>query len=120
MSSPNSDPLASDDAIPMLTEIVDVPQPVDEDPDATEAGPVDWEALADRVHDAVTVRLLKRVDSVISIDVRDALHATLMDVVNTACARLRTVISQEVSDAVSQAVADELERQRSGPRSPGG
>lgn len=119
MPSPPTDPMSGDDAIPMLTEIVEVPRPPD-DTVVADTGPLDWEALADRVHDAVTVRLLQRVDAVISIDVRDALHATLMEVVNNACARLRLVISQEVSDAVSQAVADELQRQRSGPRAPGG
>jgi len=82
--------------------------------------PLDWEALADRVNDAVTVRLLQRVDAVISTEVRETLEAALQDATIAVTSQLRSAISQEISEVVAEAVAAELDRQRAlaghGPR----
>ncbi len=101
---------SGDDAIPLLTEVLHVPKSDVAKPD--QPGPIDWEALADRVNDAVTVRLMQRVDAVISTEVRETLESALHDATVAVTSQLRSAISQEVSDIVAEAVAAELDRQR--------
>ena len=101
---------SGDDAIPLLTEVLHVPQPMVPNTDPSE--PLDWEALADRVNDAVTVRLLQRVDAVIATEVRETLETALQDASIAVTSQLRSAISQEISEVVAEAVAAELDRQR--------
>ena len=96
---------SGDDAIPMLTEVLHVPQTMVRNTDPSE--PLDWEALADRVNDAVTVRLLQRIDAVISTEVKETLEAALQDATIAVTSQLRSAMSQEISEVVAEAVAAE-------------
>lgn len=98
-----------DDAIPMLTEVVELPG--EAAPDLPESlGEVDWAALEQRVQDNVIDRLMHR-----SVDLLDdQLHATLNAVIGRAIdhlsAELHEALAQLTRDLVARAVAEELDR----------
>ncbi len=98
-----------DDAIPMLTEVVELPG--EAAPDLPESlAEVDWAALEQRVQDNVIDRLMHR-----SVDLLDdQLHATLNAVIGRAIdhlsAELHEALAQLTRDLVARAVAEELDR----------
>lgn len=116
-----------DDAIPMLTEVVELPgEAAPELPESL--AEVDWGALEQRVQDNVIDRLMHR-----SVDLLDGqLHATLNAVIGRAIdhlsAELHEALAQLTRDLVARAVAEELDRvhaevarrERSRPGGPGG
>jgi len=116
-----------DDAIPMLTEVVELPgEAAPELPESL--AEVDWAALEQRVQDNVIDRLMHR-----SVDLLDGqLHATLNAVIGRAIdhlsAELHEALAQLTRDLVARAVAEELDRvhaevarrERSRPGGPGG
>lgn len=116
-----------DDAIPMLTEVVELPgEAAPELPESL--AEVDWGALEQRVQDNVIDRLMHR-----SVDLLDGqLNATLNAVIGRAIdhlsAELHEALAQLTRDLVARAVAEELDRvhaevarrERSRPGGPGG
>lgn len=98
-----------DDAIPMLTEVVELPgEAAPELPESL--AEVDWAALEQRVQDNVIDRLMHR-----SVDLLDGqLNATLNAVIGRAIdhlsAELHEALAQLTRDLVARAVAEELDR----------
>jgi len=115
--NPPLDPLApagtgisgDDDAIPLLTEVVEAPRySVHGLPAAL--SDVDWSALAREVQDNVLERLMRRSESLFE----QSLRATLDTVIERATAQLllelQGAVSQLTRDVVARAVAEELAR----------
>jgi hypothetical protein len=109
-----------DEAIPMLTEIVDVPRYVAEELPETLAE-VDWGGLAERVRENVTERLSRRSQLMLDELLRDSLQAAVDRAADALAAELRDSLSQMVRDIVARAVTEEITRvhaeisQRGGP-----
>jgi hypothetical protein len=118
--SPNSPPPAaagtavgtgtgSDTAIPMLTEIVQVPRYAPEElPRALED--VDWSGLAERVRENVTERLARRSQALLDAALRDSLQAVVDRATESLAADLRESVTRTVRDLVAQAVNEEITR----------
>jgi hypothetical protein len=98
-----------DEAIPMLTEIVDVPRYVPEDLPETLAE-VDWSSLAERVRENVTERLGRRSQLMLDELLRDSLQAVVDRAADSLAAELRGSLSQMVRDIVARAVTEEITR----------
>jgi len=100
---------AGDDAIPMLTEVVDLPRyDAAELPQAL--ADVDWAHLALRVQENVLERLLGRSEALIDDEMQAGLEAVLSRATETLAAELRMTLGQFVRDLVARAVTDELTR----------
>lgn len=99
----------ADDAIPMLTEVVDLPRY-----DAAELPhaltDVDWAHLALRVQENVLERLLGRSETLIDDEMQAGLEAVLSRATESLAAELRLTLAQLVRDLVARAVTDELTR----------
>jgi hypothetical protein len=106
---PGAPGLPDDDAIPMLTEVIEVNRPAVQDrpPPIAEA---DWTALARQVQDEVLDQLLRRSDALFE----DALRPTLDAIVGRATAQLQadlqTALAQLTREVVARALAEELAR----------
>jgi hypothetical protein len=99
----------SDAAIPMLTEIVQVPRYAPEDlPRALED--VDWSGLAERVRENVTERLARRSQALLDAALRDSLQAVVDRATESLAADLRESVTRTVRDLVAQAVNEEITR----------
>jgi len=99
----------SDEAIPMLTEIVQVPRYAIEDlPETLEE--VDWSELAERVRVNVTERLARRSQALLDAQLRESLEAVVDRAAESLAAELRASLSQMVRDIVGRAVTEELTR----------
>ena len=98
-----------DEAIPMLTEIVEVPRYVEEELPKTLAE-VDWAALGERVRENVTERLAHRAQALIDAHLRETVEAVIERAAHGLAAELRASLSQMVRDVVSRAVDEELTR----------
>ncbi len=98
-----------DDAIPMLTEVVELPRY-----DAAELphalADVDWAHLALRVQENVLERLLGRSEALIDDEMQAGLEAVLSRATESLAAELRLTLAQLVRDLVARAVTDELTR----------
>lgn len=98
-----------DDAIPMLTEVVELPRY-----DAAELphalADVDWAHLALRVQENVLERLLGRSEALIDDEMQAGLEAVLSRATESLAAELRMTLGQLVRDLVARAVTDELTR----------
>jgi hypothetical protein len=100
---------APDEAIPMLTEIVDVPRYVAEELPESLAE-VDWGGLAERVRENVTERLGRRSQLMLDELLRDSLQAVVDRAADSLAAELRDSLSQMVRDIVARAVTEEITR----------
>ena len=99
----------SDTAIPMLTEIVQVPRYAPEElPRALED--VDWSGLAERVRENVTERLARRSQALLDAALRDSLQAVVDRATESLAADLRESVTRTVRDLVAQAVNEEITR----------
>lgn len=100
---------ASDEAIPMLTEIVQVPRYTSDELPETPAE-VDWSRLAERVRENVTERLMQRSQSLLDSQLRSALDEVVERTTATLAAELHEALTRMVRDAVARAVSEELGR----------
>jgi uncharacterized membrane-anchored protein YjiN (DUF445 family) len=107
--APAGAPGGPDEAIPMLTEIVQVPRYAVEDLPAT-LEEVDWSELAERVRVNVTERLTRRSQALLDAQLRDSLEAVVDRAAESLAAELRASLSQMVRDIVGRAVTEELTR----------
>jgi uncharacterized membrane-anchored protein YjiN (DUF445 family) len=113
-ASPETRPLgppapAPDEAIPMLTEIVQVPRYVAEElPKSLDD--VDWAELAERVRENVTERLTRRSQALLDAQLRESLQAVVDRAAESLASELRASLSQMVRDIVARAVTEELTR----------
>ncbi|MGE0808711.1 MAG: hypothetical protein AB7L76_24460 [Burkholderiaceae bacterium] len=98
-----------DDAIPMLTEIVDVPRYDAADLPETIAE-VDWSRLALRVQENVLERLLNRSNALLDEQLKVGLHALIDRSAQALAAELRITLRQMVNELVARAVTEELTR----------
>ncbi len=98
-----------DDAIPLLTEVIEVPRY-----DASELprtlADVDWSQLALRVQENVLERLLSRSDTLLDAQLQANLQTVIGRATESLAAELRTTLGQMVRDLVARAVTDELTR----------
>lgn len=99
----------SDDAIPLLTEVLEAPRYRAPDLPAS-LDDVDWSALSRQVQDNVLERLMRRSEALFE----QSLRGTLDAVIERAAAQLRLelqgAVSQLTRDVVARAVAEELAR----------
>ena len=113
MTSPTETPGGGtppdDDAIPMLTEVVELPQQSAADLPAT-LEQVDWAALSRQVQDSVLERLLARPDLLLEPGLRSAVDAVVRRATAQLAVELQSTVAQLVRDAVARAVAEELGR----------
>jgi hypothetical protein len=98
-----------DEAIPMLTEIVDVPRYAQEDLPKS-LGDVDWAELGERIRENVTERLTRRSQALLDAAMRESLHAVIDRAAESLAAELRGSLDQLVRDIVARAVNEELTR----------
>ncbi len=98
-----------DDAIPMLTEVVELPR-YDSAELPHALTDVDWAHLALRVQENVLERLLGRSETLIDDEMQAGLEAVLSRATESLAAELRLTLAQLVRDLVARAVTDELTR----------
>jgi hypothetical protein len=99
----------SDEAIPMLTEIVQVPRYVPEDLPRT-LEEVDWSGLTERVRENVTERLARRSEALLDAALRDSLQTVVDRAAESLAADLRKSVMRAVRDLVARAVNEEITR----------
>jgi len=99
----------TDEAIPMLTEIVQVPRYNAEDLPET-LTQVDWAELGERVRENVTERLLRRSDALLDNQLRGTLQVVLDRAAETLASELQASLAQMIRDIVARAVTEELTR----------
>ena len=112
MSTPPVQPDSSadaDDAIPMLTEVVQVPRYAQRDLPET-LGAVDWAALERRVQDNVLDRLMLRSDALLDDNLDAALRTVIGRAVEQLSSELRDALSRLTRELVAQAVAEEIDQ----------
>ncbi|MCA3177304.1 MAG: hypothetical protein O9345_24355 [Burkholderiaceae bacterium] len=98
-----------DAAIPMLTEIVQVPRYVAQDlPKSLDD--VDWAELAERVRENVTERLTRRSQALLDAQMRESLQAVVDRAAESLASELRASLSQMMRDIVARAVTEEITR----------
>ena len=100
---------AIDDAIPMLTEIVDVDR-YDAEELPQSLSQVDWPHLALRVQENVLERLLGRADLLLDPQLEATLRALLARATETLALELHATLRQMIRDLVARAVTEELTR----------
>jgi hypothetical protein len=100
---------AADEAIPMLTEIVQVPRYTDRELPGSLVD-VDWAGLAERVRENVTERLARRSQALIDAQLRESLESVIDRAAESLAAELRATMTQVVRDIVARAVTEELTR----------
>jgi hypothetical protein len=99
----------ADEAIPMLTEIVQVPRYVPEDLPRT-LEEVDWSGLTERVRENVTERLARRSEALLDAALRDSLQTVVDRAAESLAADLRESVMRAVRDLVARAVNEEITR----------
>ncbi len=99
----------SDLAIPMLTEVVDLPRYAGVDLPERLAD-VDWTALENRVREHVLDRMLRRSDLLVETRVREALATSLARTTAALAAELQSSLTEIVREMVSRAVGEERTR----------
>jgi hypothetical protein len=106
---PGVPPGADDDAIPLLTEVVEVPRYSAPDLPARLAD-VDWATLARQVQDNVMERLMRRSEALLEQSLRGTLDTVIGRATEQLQADLQGAISQLTREVVARAVAEELAR----------
>ena len=98
-----------DDAIPMLTEIVEVPR-YDRSELPRTLVEIDWAQLAMRVRENVLEGLLGRSDAMLDAQLRASLQAVIGRATESLAADLGTTLEQLIRDLVARAVTEEITR----------
>jgi uncharacterized membrane-anchored protein YjiN (DUF445 family) len=106
---PASPAVGRDEAIPMLTEVVQVPRYLAEELPAS-LGDVDWAELAERVRENVTERLTRRSQALLDAQLRESLQTVVDRAAESLASELRASLSQMVRDIVARAVTEEITR----------
>jgi len=101
--------LDADEAIPTLTEIVNLPRYSEPELPATLAD-VDWAALAQHIQDNVLGRLMRRSELLFGAQLRATLKSVLDRTAEQMSAELQVTLSQLTRDLVARAVAEEITR----------
>jgi uncharacterized membrane-anchored protein YjiN (DUF445 family) len=109
VAGPGTARSGTDEAIPMLTEIVQVPRYNAEDLPET-LTQVDWAELGERVRENVTERLLRRSDALLDNQLRGTLQVVLDRAAETLASELQASLAQMIRDIVARAVTEELTR----------
>lgn len=104
-----ADAEAPDDAIPMLTEVVEMPR-YDSAELPRALTDVDWAQLALRVQENVLERLLGRSEALIDDEMQAGIDAVLARATESLATELRLTLGQLVRDLVARAVTEELTR----------
>lgn len=102
-------PEEGDDAIPMLTEVVEVPRYDSSELPQTLTS-IDWSQLALRVQENVLERLLSRSEALLDAQLRASLQVVIGRATETLAVELATTLEQLVRDLVARAVTEELTR----------
>ncbi|RPH67181.1 MAG: hypothetical protein EHM83_02150 [Burkholderiales bacterium] len=102
-------PGEGDDAIPMLTEVVEVPRYDPSELPRTLTA-IDWSQLALRVQENVLERLLSRSDALLDAQLRSSLQTLIGRATESLAAELATTLEQLIRDLVARAVTEELTR----------
>jgi hypothetical protein len=100
---------AGDDAIPMLTEVVEVPR-YDRSELPRTLVEIDWAQLAMRVRENVLEGLLGRSDAMLDAQLRSSLQAVIGRATASLAADLGTTLEQLIRDLVARAVTEEITR----------
>ncbi|MBX3591686.1 MAG: hypothetical protein KF786_09990 [Burkholderiaceae bacterium] len=98
-----------DDAIPMLTEVVEVPR-YDRSELPRTLVEIDWAQLAMRVRENVLEGLLGRSDAMLDAQLRASLQAVIGRATESLAADLGTTLEQLIRDLVARAVTEEITR----------
>ena len=116
MSTPTEPPapgqsasLDADEAIPTLTEIVQLPR-YDQPELPPTLADVDWAALAQQIQDNVLGRLMRRSELMFGAQLRATLKSVLDRTAEQLSAELQVTLSQLTRDLVARAVAEEITR----------
>lgn len=102
-------PDGSDETIPMLTEVVELP--ASSLPSAQTPHPEPNAELMERIRQTVTAQVMRRLDDVIDIGFRAELQRALQDAVDDACDTLQDNLARALSEAVARAVDEALSNQ---------
>ena len=98
-----------DDAIPLLTEVVEVPR-YDSSELPRTLVEIDWAQLAMRVRGNVLDGLLRRSDALLDAQLRASLQAVIGRATESLAADLGTTLEQLIRDLVARAVTEEITR----------
>src|SRR5690606_11164870 len=101
--------IGTDEPIPMLTEVVQVPRYDTEDVRQSLAE-VDWGDLAQRVRENVLERLLRRSDALLDAQLQDTLVPVLERAAETVSHELHDALNRMIRDIGARAVTEELTR----------
>ncbi len=104
-----SAPEADEDAIPMLTEVVELPRYDRSELPATLTG-IDWSQLALRVQENVLERLLNRSGALLDAQLRSSLQAVIGRATESLAADLGETLQELIRDLVARTVTEELTR----------
>jgi hypothetical protein len=110
-NSGSTAPKPGAEAIPMLTEIVDVPAYSADNLPAT-LREIDWDEVASRVRRQVSDHLAERIGAVLNVELHKALLAALAPAVDTVSRTLHETLRQRMQAAIDEAVALEIARVR--------
>jgi len=100
----------SDDSIPTLTEVVQVPGHAPDPP--AQGTQVDLESLQISIGAAVTAEVMRQLEQTVDIRFRSELQRALQDAVDDACDTLQRQLDRDLKVMVERAVAQALERLR--------
>ncbi len=110
-NSGSAPPKPGSEAIPMLTEIVEVPAYSAENlPKALRE--IDWDEVADRVRRQVNDHLAERIGAVLDVELHRALQTALAPAVDSVSRTLHETLRQRMQAAIDEAVALEIARVR--------
>ena len=103
--------LGEDDAVPLLTEEVVLPEGLrPSEPSAIDD--LDWVELADRLRESVMAELGDSVARMLSVRMAESVRAAIGPALSQASAALRIELEAKVSEAVDRAVSAEIQRLR--------
>jgi len=112
MSNPGSAaPKPGSEAIPMLTEIVEVPAYSAENLPAT-LRDINWDDVATRVRSQVSEHLAERIGAILDLELHKALQAALEPAIDTVSRTLHESLRQRMQAAIDEAVSLEIARVR--------
>ncbi len=100
---------AGENAIPLLTEVVEVPR-YDTSELPRTLVEIDWAQLAMRVRENVLEGLLGRADALLDAQLRENLQAVIGRATESLAADLGSTLEQLIRDLVARAVAEEITR----------
>lgn len=100
----------SDDSIPTLTEVVQVPGRGLDIPQAEARA--DLESLQHSIGAAVTSEVVRQLEQIVDIRFRSELQRALQDAVDDACDTLQRQLDRDLRSMVERAVAQAVERLR--------